>query len=106
VSKPKPPLRPACGLLEFALAQPRTSFRGKEVRKSVFDKAAAYGFHLCNNHPIIDGNKRVAFVLMDDFLQKNGWEIRPGEEESYSMMISLASGEFSSWLNVHAARVK
>jgi len=93
-------------LLESALAQPRMTFGGKAVHKSVFDKAAAYGFHLCNNHPFIDGNKRVAFVLMDLFLQKNGWEIVSSEEEAYTMMMSLASGKLSkaklaSWLKEH-----
>jgi death-on-curing protein len=99
------------GLLESALAQPRMTFRGKEVHKTVFDKAAAYGFHVCNNHPFIDGNKRVAFVLMDLFLQKNGWEIRATEEEVYLMMISLASekltkSKLSIWLKEHTARVR
>jgi death-on-curing protein len=98
------------GLLESALSQPRMTFSRKEVHKTVFDKAAAYGFHVCNNHPFIDGNKRVAFVLMDVFLQKNGWEIRATEEEAYSMMISLASGklsktQLSSWLKEHTARL-
>ncbi len=97
------------GLLESALAQPRMTFGGKEVHKTLFEKAAAYGYHICNNHPFIDGNKRVAFVLMDVFLQKNGWEITAAEEEAYAMMISLASGKLSkrqlaSWLKEHSAR--
>jgi len=98
------------GLLESALAQPRMTAGGKEVHKTLFDKAAAYGYHVCNNHPFIDGNKRVAFVLMDVFLQKNGWEITAEEEETYTMMISLASGKLSkiqlaSWLKEHSARI-
>lgn len=98
------------GLLESALAQPKMTFGGKEVHKTVFDKAAAYGFHVCSNHPFIDGNKRVAFVLMDIFLQKNGWEITASEEEAYSMMMSLASRklpkvQLSSWLKAHTARL-
>ena len=98
------------GLLESALAQPRMTFGGKEVHKTLFEKAAAYGYHVCNNHPFIDGNKRVAFVLMDVFLQKNSWEITAAEEETYSMMISFASGKLSkrqlaSWLKEHSARL-
>ena len=86
------------------------TFSGKEVHKTVFDKAAAYGFHVCHNHPFIDGNKRVAFVLTDVFLQKNGWEIHATEEEAYSMMMSLASGklskaQLSSWLKEHTSRL-
>jgi death-on-curing protein len=98
------------GLLESALAQPRMTFGGKEVHKTVFDKAAAYGFHVCNNHPFIDGNKRVAFVLMDVFLQKNGREIVSSEEEAYALMMLLSSGKLSkaqlaSWLKEHTDKL-
>jgi len=98
------------GLLDSALAQPKMTVGGKFVHKSLFDKAAAYGFHVCKNHPFVDGNKRVAFVLMDIFLQKNGWEITSNEEEAYSMMISLASGklskaQLSKWLKEHSSKL-
>ena len=97
-------------LLQSALAQPKATFGRRFVHKSVFEKAAAYGFHVCRNHPFIDGNKRVAFVLMDLFLQRNGWEIVANEEDAYSMMIGLSSGrvskaELSSWLKNHSARL-
>jgi death-on-curing protein len=98
-------------LLESALAQPRVSVGGKPAHKTLFDKAAAYGYHICKNHPFIDGNKRVAFVLMDIFLQKNGWEIVAHEEEAYSLMIDLASGkltkaQLSTWLKERSARLR
>ncbi len=94
------------GLLESAIAQPQMTVGGKYANKTIFDKAAAYGFHVCMNHPFVDGNKRVAFALMDIFLQKNGWDITAREEEVYSMMMSIASGklsktELSSWLKNH-----
>ncbi len=97
-------------LLQSALAQPKVTVARKFAHKSVFDKAAAYGFHLCNNHPFIDGNKRVAFVLMDLFLQRNGWEIAADEEDAYSLMIDLSSEnvpktKLSSWLKNHSARL-
>ncbi len=98
------------GLLESALAQPRMTAGRREINRTVFEKAAAYGYHVCKNHPFIDGNKRVAFVLMDVFLQKNGWEITSSEEEAYTMMMSLASRKLSkaqlvSWLKKHTARL-
>jgi death-on-curing protein len=98
------------GLLESALAQPRMTAGGKEIHKTVFEKAAAYGYHICNNRPFMHGNKRVAFVLMDVFLQKNGWEITAPEEEAYSVMISLASGmlskgQLAAWLKRYSARL-
>ncbi len=98
------------GLLESALAQPKMTFDGKYVHKTLFDKTAAYGFHVCKNHPFVDGNKRVALVLMDIFLQKNGWEIISPEEEVYRMMMSLAAGkltktQLSTWLKEHSSKL-
>lgn len=98
------------GLLDSALAQPKMTFGKKYVHKSIFDKAAAYGFHVCKNHPFIDGNKRVAFVLMDIFMQKNGWEIVSSEEEAYETMTNLASGkltkpQLSNWLKEHSSKL-
>jgi len=98
------------GLLDAALAQPRMTIGKRYVHPSLFDKAAAYGFHVCKNHPFVDGNKRVAFVLMDIFLQKNGWEIDSSEEEAYETMIDLASGnlsklQLSPWLKKHSAKL-
>lgn len=98
-------------LLDAALAQPRITVNGKHVHSSIHEKAAAYGYHLCKNHPFIDGNKRAAFVIMDIFLQKNGWELVSTEEEAYSMMIELADGKFSKaqlvkWVKEHSVKLK
>lgn len=104
----KPGLRDL-GLLDSALAQPKITVGGKFAHKTLFDKAAAYGFHVCKNHPFIDGNKRVAFVLMDVFLQQNGWEIKAAEEDAYTIMMALASGELTkaqvaTWLKKHSSK--
>ena len=69
---------------------------------------AAYGYHLCNNHPFIDGNKRIALIAMDIFLQRNGFEIVASEKETYKTMIRLSSGELSktdltNWLQNNTA---
>jgi len=97
------------GLLESALAQPKITVGGKFAHKTLFDKAAAYGFHVCKNHPFIDGNKRVAFVLMDVFLQQNGWEINASEEDAYTVVMSLASRHLTKaqlivWLKEHSSK--
>ena len=73
------------GLLDSALEQPKAMFSGSYLHESLFKMAAAYGFHLCNNHPFIDGNKRIALVAMDTFLQKNGYEIFASEKEAYQV---------------------
>ncbi|TAK58533.1 MAG: type II toxin-antitoxin system death-on-curing family toxin [Bacteroidetes bacterium] len=96
-------------LLLSALAQPGMTIGGKYLHKNIFEKAAAYGFHVCRNHPFIDGNKRIAFVLMDVFLQMNGWLLTASEEEAFSVMIALASGkctkaELARWLKEHSSK--
>jgi death-on-curing protein len=81
----------------------------RHVHRTVFDKAAAYGFHVCSNHPFVDGNKRVAFLLMVVFLDRNGWDFMASEEDAFSVMIGLASGKvskaaLSEWLKAHSRR--
>ena len=91
-------------LLASALAQPKMTVGGKLLHRTIFDKAAAYGYHLCRNHPFIDGNKRIAFVAMDMFLQRNGWELCASERDAYATMIALTSGKLTK--SVLAARLK
>lgn len=96
-------------LLESAIGQPRPAFAGKHLHKTLFDKAAAYGFHIARNHPFVDGNKRIAFVVMDIFLSRNGWDLVASEEEAYAMMMDLAQGHLakpalSNWLKKHSRR--
>jgi death-on-curing protein len=81
------------GLLESALAQPESTMFGAELHHNVFEMAAAYGYHLCQNHPFVDGNKRIAFVVMDTFLRINGWEVVAEERAIYTLMLALASGQ-------------
>ena len=97
-------------LLASALAQPKMTSGGKFLNRSIFDKAAAYGFHVCKNHPFIDGNKRLAFALMDIFLLKNGWEMNAPEEKAYATMIDLTIGrltkaQLSVWLRRNTSRI-
>jgi len=64
-------LRDAAGL-ESAVATPQATFGGEFLHASIPAMAAAYLFHICQNHPFIDGNKRTAanaaitFLLMND----------------------------------------
>jgi death on curing protein len=48
------------GLLESVLAQPQMAFQGQMLHRTLAEMAAAYAFHLCQNHPFADGNKRTA----------------------------------------------
>jgi death on curing protein len=80
-------------LLLSAIAQPPSIFNGQYLHKSLHDKAAAYLFHICQNHPFIDGNKRVALVSMLVFLDLNGESIEYEEEALEDLTLSVASGK-------------
>ena len=47
------------GALESAIAQPQMTFDGVDLYPTLIDKTAALGFSLINNHPFVDGNKRI-----------------------------------------------
>ncbi|HEX6981645.1 MAG TPA: type II toxin-antitoxin system death-on-curing family toxin [Balneolaceae bacterium] len=81
------------GLLESALAQPQASFQGEYVHISVFEMAAAYGFHICKNHPFFDGNKRTALVAIYTFLYVNGYRLKAEKNSLYAVMMDLANGK-------------
>ncbi len=56
------------GLLNAALIQPRMRIAGEELYPGVVEKAAALGFALIMNHPMVDGNKRLGHAAMELFL--------------------------------------
>lgn len=62
------------GALESAVATPQATFGGEFLHTSIPAMAAAYLFHLCQNHPFIDGNKRVGANSAVTFLLLNDWE--------------------------------
>ena len=59
------------GLLESAIAAPQASFGGQPLGQAPTEIAAAYLFHLCQNHPFNDGNKRTALATCLVFLAQN-----------------------------------
>jgi death on curing protein len=82
-------------LLESALAQPQASFDGDYVHEDIFHMAAAYGYHLCRNHPYYDGNKRTALIAMYMFLYVNGYQIVADKKSLYAIILDLARGKVS-----------
>lgn len=80
-------------LLLSAIAQPQSQFHGQYLHKSLHDKAAAYLFHLSQNHSFIDGNKRVALVSKLVFLDLNKVSIDYEEEALEELTFSVARGE-------------
>lgn len=92
--------------LESALAQPRMTFAGVDLYPTLVDKASALGFSLIQNHPFVDGNKRVGHAAMETFLILNGFEIAAQVDEQEQVILTIASGkmtrdEFAIWLRAH-----
>ena len=63
------------GLIESALARPRASAFGEDAYPDLYTKAAALLESLARNHPLVDGNKRLAWVSMRLFLLVNGADV-------------------------------
>ncbi len=83
------------GLLESALAQPPASFAGEWLHKDLYEMAAAYAYHLCQNHPFIDGNKRTALASALVFLELNGISVLDPRGRLKNAMLRIASGKMS-----------
>lgn len=95
------------GLLESALAQAEMTIDAEHLHRDIFEMAAAYGYHICQNHAFIDGNKRLALAAMDTFLQMNGGELTADEKDTFVTIMRLAAGELnkpqlSQWIREHA----
>lgn len=68
--------------------------------------AAAYAFHICSNHPFVDGNKRAATAAMIAFLSDNDWSFEAISEEAEANILQLAAGSldkstFTNWARQH-----
>lgn len=82
------------GLLESAAAMPASSFGDKYLHEDLFEMAAAYLFHITQNHPFIDGNKRVGAVAALIFLALNDIEIVAVEDEFEQAVLAVAAGRW------------
>jgi len=80
-------------LLSSAIYMPESSFGGQYLHETIPAMAAAYTFHICQNHPFLDGNKRVALASSLVFLDINGYEFNCEEEELYNEVMNVAKGE-------------
>lgn len=81
------------GLLESALAAPFQNFGGIDAYPSLQQRAARLAYGLVNNHPFVDGNKRIGAHTMLVFLALNGIELSYTQEELASLFIAVASGD-------------
>jgi death-on-curing protein len=92
------------GSLESALARPQGGYYS-----DIIQEAAALWESLSQNHPFVDGNKRVAVTVMAAFLNVNGYRLEFDDFEAFSFLVGLYEtgnlrfAELDNWLRRHAA---
>ena len=80
-------------LLQSASAQPEASFGGVWLHENLFEMGSAYAFHLCQNHPFLDGNKRTALAAALLFLAMNGISVLDPKGILYATMLKVSEGK-------------
>ena len=95
------------GALESALARPQSGYYA-----DLIGEAAALWESLSQNHPFVDGNKRIAITMTAAFLRVNGFRLEFDDLDAYEFLIGLyKSGrmrfdELDRWLRQHAVSVR
>lgn len=98
-------------LLKSAIGMPSATFGGTFLHPTIYEMAAAYLFHLVENHPFVDGNKRVGAMAALVFLDMNGIDFEASNEEFTAMVLRVASGkmlkaEITLFLKEHSSEQK
>ena len=98
------------GLLESALARPM-NLHAYQPNTSLDALAAAYGYGIAKNHAFVDGNKRVAFLVVGVFLALNGHSLAADQADAVETILALAAGELdeaelASWIAKNCKRAK
>lgn len=83
------------GLLESALARPRTSVFGRDAYASLDEKAAALLHSVTRNHALVDGNKRLGLAALIAFYGLNGRRLTLTNDEAYDLVMAIAAGELN-----------
>jgi death-on-curing protein len=92
-------------LADSALHAPAGSWSNEDFYPDFIDKAAVLLVRLAKNHPLLDGNKRAAWVTLRLFIEMNGWTWRtyPGVDEAERAVLAVSSSEWdeertAAWL--------
>jgi death on curing protein len=91
------------GLLEAAVHRPRASVLGQDAYPDLIAKAAALLHSLAANHPLVDGNKRLAWLATYVFLGKNGIALDADDDRAYDLVMAVASGAMDDVEEIAAA---
>lgn len=93
-------------LLLSAIYQPQQTFEGQFLYKSILTMAAIYAYHLAENQPFFDGNKRTAFATSVVFLKLNGYSLHANNDEVYQLFIDLANKKITKDDLIHWYKIK
>ncbi|GAB4098608.1 type II toxin-antitoxin system death-on-curing family toxin [Sinomonas halotolerans] len=80
------------GLLGSALARPGTVVMGRPAYPTLPLQAAALLESSARNHPLVDGNKRSAWVFVVVFLALNGFEHDMSADQVFDLVVGVAEG--------------
>ena len=94
------------GLLASAAARPQTSVFGADAYPTFAEKAAALLHSLARNHPLVDGNKRLAWAAMRAFCLLNGRDVTYDVDDAEAFVLNAAAGgldvaEIAEWITDH-----
>lgn len=94
------------GLLESALARPRTTVFGQDAYMTLDLKAAALMHSIIKNHPMVDGNKRTSLLALQIFLGLNGYSVIATADDTFDFVIAIATDqvsldEMANWIAEH-----
>ncbi len=82
------------GLLDSALARPKTTLFGEYAYPTIELMAAAMHQSLVKNHPLVDGNKRTSWLLLNVFVELNGRELEMATDEGMDFTLGVAEGRY------------
>ncbi|WP_030771732.1 type II toxin-antitoxin system death-on-curing family toxin [Streptomyces sp. NRRL F-2664] len=83
----------APGLLESAVHRPRARMFGTPAYEDPYEQAAALLHGIATNHPLVDGNKRTAWLAAATFLAVNGIDLADADQDTaYDLVVDVAAG--------------
>ena len=100
------------GLLSSALDRPKNiAAYEPDGNRDLARLAAAYGYGIAKNHPLVDGNKRIALVVTETFLNLNGLDLTADDAACVAVMRAVADGtmtedKFASWIRENMKLIK
>lgn len=97
-------------LLDSALASPQAGMDGEYFHADIFEIAAAYLYHVVQNHPFVDGNKRTGLACAYLFLALNKYKFECDPDELADIVLEVAKGDLgkeriTSFIRLHTIKV-